>query len=95
MTDGVLKASILELGCQLDDLRNALPTRPVMEFSRLAFDALPAGERMAAVRRGAKVFDGPPSAPRRPDGAILRSDFDKLGPAERHKLIRGGHLVCD
>jgi hypothetical protein len=93
-----LAATNLEIAERLEALRTALPQPPVMKYSRSEFDALSDPDKMAAVKRGAKLHDTAPPAkakPELPDGQIRRSDFDKLGPAERHKLIRGGSMVVD
>jgi hypothetical protein len=92
----VLANSNAELALQIEALRNQLPKPPTMEYSRAQFEALDAEARMQAIKRRAKLYDGPPpTKPKLPDGAILRSDFDKLAPPERHRLIRAGTAIHD
>jgi hypothetical protein len=95
MSEAVAIALQLETHELLREVRDAVtPAKPVTDLSRAAFDAMPLDRQAAFVRSGGRVFDAaPPAKPKLPDGQIRRSDFDKLGPAERHRLIRGGSAV--
>ena len=96
MSDAVATAHRLETEELLREVRDRLPEKPVMEFSRTAFASLPAAEQMAAVKRGARVVnDAPPGPKALPDGGLRRVDFDKLSAAERHRFIMGGKAVVD
>jgi hypothetical protein len=98
MSDPSFTAATLELAATIDDLRQALPKPPITEMSRAAFDKLSLTDQAAFVKSRGRIYDAAPPAkakPELPDGQIRRSDFDKLGPAERHKMIRGGSMVVD
>ncbi len=96
MSDPATTALLLESTELLSEIRDALPAKPIMEYSRSAFFALPASDQMAAVKRGARVVNDAPAGQKPlPEGGIRRSDFDKLAPAERHRFISGRKAIAD
>jgi hypothetical protein len=96
MSDVSLNASILELGAQIEDLRNAMPKAPVTEMTRSVFFKMPPLQQSEFIRGGGRVFNDPP-APQAPlpKNGIRRADFDKLDHAARHRFILGGNVVVD
>jgi hypothetical protein len=96
MSDPSLTASMLELGAQIEELRNAMPKPPATDLSRSEFLRLPPGEQLPFIRRGGQIHNDPP-APQAPlpKNGIRREDFDKLDHAARHRLIKGGNVVVD
>jgi hypothetical protein len=96
MSDVSLNASILELGAQIEDLRNAMPKPPVTELTRSVFFKLSPSKQSEFIRDGGKVHnDAPaPQAPL-PKNGIRRADFDRMSHPERHRVILGGHVIVD
>jgi hypothetical protein len=96
MSDPSLTASMLELGAQIEELRNAMPKPAATDLSRSEFFRLAPGEQMEFIRRSGRIHNDPP-APRAPLPAngIRREDFDKLDHAARHRHIKAGNVVVD